>query len=60
MKQKLTIENLIKDIHRKWQKDSEKKKKYEEKELIKAIEKDLGKFLFKKTEREPIILVAII
>jgi ribonuclease J len=54
------IENLIKDIHRKWQKDSEKKKKYEEKELIKAIEKDLGKFLFKKTEREPIILVAII
>ena len=54
------IENLVRDVHMRWQKDSEKRGKFEEIALIKAIEKELGKFLFKKTEREPIILVAII
>ncbi|MFA5633918.1 MAG: ribonuclease J [Candidatus Dojkabacteria bacterium] len=54
------IENLVTDIHRNWQKNSEKRNRYEEKELIRLIEKELSKFLFKKTEREPIILVAII
>jgi ribonuclease J len=54
------IENLVRDVHRRWQQDSEKRGKFEEIALIKAIEKELGKFLFKKTEREPIVLVAII
>jgi len=53
-------ENTIFDIHRDWEKYSSQKGKYEEKILIQKIEKQLSKLIFKKTEREPIILVAII
>lgn len=54
------IENLIYDTHREWERNALKEKKFEEKELISAVEKRLSKFIFKKTEREPIILVAVI
>ncbi len=54
------IENLIYDTHREWERNALKDKKFEEKELISAVEKRLSKFIFKKTEREPIILVAVI
>ena len=54
------IENLVIDIHRNWEKGAIKKNSYKLSTLEKEIEKGLGKFLFKKTEREPIILVAII
>lgn len=54
------IENLIFDIHREWEKDSLRLRKFEERSLKDRIEKELGKMIFKKTEREPIIQVAII
>lgn len=54
------IENLIFDIHREWERHSLKNRKFEEKLLMERVEKELSKLIFKKTEREPIILVAII
>ena len=54
------IETIIFDIHREWINESQKNKRYVEKDLKENIEKELSKFIFKKTEREPIILVAII
>jgi len=51
---------MVFDIHRAWANDSYKKKRFVEKELKGRIEKELSSFIFKKTEREPIILVAII
>lgn len=54
------IQNLIFDIHREWEKKSLKEGKFEEKILVQNIEKQLSKLIFKKTEREPIILVAVI
>ncbi len=54
------IENLIFDVHRDWIKMSQKQKRFEEKALVKKLERDLSRVIYKKTEREPIILVAII
>ena len=54
------IENIIFDIHRSWLNESYKTKRFVEDDLRTNIEKELSKFIFKKTEREPIILVAII
>lgn len=54
------INNVIFDVHREWENISRKNKKFEEKRLINLLEKSIGKVIFKKTEREPIILVAII
>ena len=54
------IENIIFDIHRSWVNDSYKSNRFVEDDLKERIEKELSKFIFKKTEREPIILVAII
>jgi len=54
------LETMVFDIHRAWANNSYKKKRFVEKELKGRIEKELSSFIFKKTEREPIILVAII
>ena len=54
------IEGMIFDIHRAWVNQSKDRKKYEIKNLKEDIEKSLSKFIFKKTEREPIILVVIV
>ncbi len=54
------IETMIFDIHRNWINESSRLKRFEEKDLKESIEKSLAKFIFKKTEREPIILVAVI
>jgi ribonuclease J len=54
------IENLIFDIHREWVRESQKKKKFEEKILQQNIEKALGKLIYKRTEREPIVITSII
>ena len=54
------IENLIFDIHRDWLNLSNRNKKFEEKILQQNIEKSLSKVIYKKTEREPIVLTAII
>ncbi|HCC67641.1 TPA: ribonuclease J [Patescibacteria group bacterium] len=54
------IENLTYDTHREWVNKSQKKKKFVTKELQKMLEFRLSKYIFKKTEREPIILVVTI
>lgn len=54
------IENLVFDIHRDWTQFSQKRNRFEEKAFVKKLERELGRFIYKKTEREPIILVAII
>ena len=54
------IENTVFDIHRNWMSASNSKKKFEEKLLQQDINKALGKLIYKKTEREPIVLTAII
>jgi ribonuclease J len=54
------IETLVFDVHRDWTKFSEKRNRFEEKALVKKLERELSRFIYKKTEREPIILVAII
>ncbi len=52
------IEQRVMDLHKEWHKKS--KGKYEKKVLKENIEKNLKDFLFKKTEREPVIIVATI
>lgn len=54
------IEKNIFDIHRAWIQSSKKSKKYELKSLKENIEKSLSKYIYRKTEREPIILVVIV
>ncbi|HVX93167.1 MAG TPA: ribonuclease J [Candidatus Dojkabacteria bacterium] len=53
------IENIVVDCHRQWFAQS-KKSGYQTDKLIEAIEHDVAKYIFKKTEREPIILPVII
>lgn len=50
------IENIVSDVHREWKKKHRKEKA----ELVEEIEKRVGRYVYKKTEREPIILTAII
>jgi len=54
------IENLTYDTHREWVNKSLKNKKYVTLELQKMLETRLSKYIYKKTEREPIILVVTI
>jgi mRNA degradation ribonuclease J1/J2 len=54
------LENIVNDTHREWVKKSEKGNKYIVKDLQKMIENRLSKYIFKQTEREPIILVVTI
>jgi mRNA degradation ribonuclease J1/J2 len=54
------IENLVMDIHRDWLNKSQREKTFKDEELREKIEKELSKLIYKRTEREPIILTAII
>jgi ribonuclease J len=54
------IENLIFDLHRDWLNQSNQSKQFRIEVLKEGIEKSLGKLIYKKTEREPIILTVII
>lgn len=54
------IENLIFDIHHDWERQSQVSKTFKVESFKDAIEKELGKLIYKKTEREPIILTVII
>jgi len=54
------IENLIYDIHHDWEKQSQNSKGITIENFKDAIEKELSKLIYKKTEREPIILTVII
>jgi ribonuclease J len=51
------IQNIIYDVHREWlSKDS----KHEYENLKERMEKEIGKYIYKKTEREPIILIVTV
>jgi ribonuclease J len=54
------LENIVKDTHREWTQKSQKNNKYVIKDLQKMIEKRLSGYIFKTTQREPIILVVTI
>jgi ribonuclease J len=54
------IQTMINDIHRNWIQSSRNKRKFEIKDLKDDIEKSLSKYIYKRTEREPIILVVVI
>jgi ribonuclease J len=54
------LENIVRDTHREWAEKSKKRNKYIIKDLQKMIEKRLSGYIFKTTEREPIILVVTI
>jgi ribonuclease J len=54
------LENIVNDTHREWIKKSQKNNKFIIKDLQKMIENRLSKYIFKQTEREPIILVVTI
>jgi mRNA degradation ribonuclease J1/J2 len=54
------LENIVRDTHREWSDKSKQRNKYITKDLQKMIENRLSGYIFKKTEREPIILVVTI
>ncbi|HAM96576.1 TPA: hypothetical protein DCP76_02120 [Patescibacteria group bacterium] len=54
------IENLIFDIHHDWEKQAQSNKNLTIENFKDAIEKELSKLIYKKTEREPIILTVVI
>jgi mRNA degradation ribonuclease J1/J2 len=54
------LENIVRDTHKEWVQTSQKKNKYIIKDLQRMIESRLSGYIFKKTEREPIILVVTI
>ena len=54
------IKTIIYDVHREWGNVSKKDKKYDYKELKSLMEKSIGKYIYKKTEREPIIQIVVV
>jgi ribonuclease J len=54
------LENIVRDTHREWIQNSQKRETFLIKDLQKMIESRLSKYIFKTTEREPIILVVTI
>ena len=54
------IQTIIYDVHRSWISESISKKDFKYDELRTLIEKSLGKYIYKKTEREPIIQIVIV
>jgi len=54
------IQTIIYDVHRSWVSESISKKDFKYDELRTLLEKTVGKYLYKKTEREPIIQIVIV
>ncbi len=54
------IENLIYDIHHDWVNQSKQSKIFRIEVFKETVEKELSKLIYKKTEREPIILTVVI
>ena len=54
------IQTIIYDVHRDWEQKSKTNKKYEYDTLKESMEKEIGKYIYKKTEREPIILIVTV
>ncbi|HOK59969.1 MAG TPA: RNase J family beta-CASP ribonuclease, partial [Candidatus Dojkabacteria bacterium] len=54
------IKTIIYDVHRDWMSISKKNKNYDYKELKAKMEKAASKYIYKKTEREPIIQIVVV
>jgi mRNA degradation ribonuclease J1/J2 len=54
------IENEIYTVHKGWLEDSRNNNKLEISKFKEALSKHISKFLYKKTKREPLIMVVII
>ncbi len=54
------IQTIIFDVHRAWENNSKKKTRYDYDELKNSMEKAISKYIYKKTEREPIILIVTV
>ena len=54
------IQTIIYDIHRDWEQKYKSSKKYDYDALKENMEKAIGKYIYKKTEREPIILIVTV
>lgn len=54
------LETIVKDVHNDWHKKSIQKKRFEEKLLRARIEESLSKYIYKETEREPMILPVVV
>ncbi len=54
------IENEIYSVHNGWLEDSRKNNKLEINKFKEALSKHISKFLYKKTKREPLIMIVII
>lgn len=54
------IENNVKDVHRKWLNSNRDAKNLDERQLLESVEKEVSRYIKKKTEREPIILPVIV
>ena len=54
------IQTIIYDVHRDWEQKSKASKKYVYDTLKESMEKEIGKYIYKKTEREPIILIVTV
>jgi len=54
------IQTIIYDVHRDWEQKSKNSKKYDYDTLKGDMEKSISKYIYKKTEREPIILIVTV
>lgn len=54
------IQTIIYDVHKEWENTSIRSKKFVYDELKSTMEKAIGKYVYKKTEREPIILIVVV
>lgn len=54
------IENIIGDTHRKWFGSQKDKRKLDDRKLVEDVERQVSRFIKRKTEREPIILPVIV
>ncbi|KKR05510.1 MAG: RNA-metabolising metallo-beta-lactamase [candidate division WS6 bacterium GW2011_GWF2_39_15] len=54
------IENIVVDVHRKWLQEMRNSRKVTEQLLYDELERNIARYIRKKTEREPIILPVII
>jgi ribonuclease J len=54
------IENIIRDVHRKWFGSQRDKRRLDDRKLVEEVERGVGRYIRRKTEREPIILPVIV
>ncbi len=54
------LEQKVKGIHSKWRQKTQKHGKYKINDLKKDIDRELSKYIYKKIEREPMIMTVIV